>query len=80
VIVVLISKAFARSPHLRQEWDFALGSKKHARRVLPVLTPGTSPDAAPWILKHIQHLKSGANWEKTAQRVAEALRELKGAA
>ena len=79
-IVVLISKAFLRSPHTRQEWDFALGSKKHAGRVLPVLMPKTPPEAVPWILKHIQHLKSGPDWEKTSQRVAQALRQLKRAA
>ena len=73
-IVVLISKAFLRSPYRRQEWDFALGSKKHAGRVLPVLTPGTPADAVPWILKHIRHLKSGSNWEKTSQRVAQTLK------
>jgi hypothetical protein len=75
-IVFLISKESLRSKWPQNEWNFALGSRKHAGRVLPVLTPGTSMDEVPWILKHIQHLKSGADWKKTTRQVAETLREL----
>jgi hypothetical protein len=79
-IVVLVSPAFMSSPYLLQEWNFAIGSKKHAGRVLPVLTPGTDTDQAPWILKHIQHLKAGSDWRKTSQRVAETLKQIGRAA
>jgi hypothetical protein len=75
VIVALVSKSFSRSHHLQREWNFAIGSKKHAGRVLPVLTPGTPIDVAPWIAKHIQHFK-GPDWEKTSERVAKAVQQL----
>ena len=80
VIIALVSKNFSRSPRTQREWDFAIGSRKHAGRVLPVLTPGTPVDAVPWIAKHIQHVKADADWEKTSDRVVEALRHFAGAA
>jgi hypothetical protein len=80
VIVALVSKSFSRSPRTQREWEFAIGSKKHAGRVLPVLLRGTPVDAVPWIAKQIQHVTSDADWEKTSERVAEALRHFPGAA
>lgn len=79
-IVVLVSKEFLDSPWATKEWEFALTSKKHAGRVLPVLMPGLSQASVPWIMERIQHVKSGANWNQTTRQVVSALRSLPGAA
>ena len=78
LIVALLSKNFSRSRYAQRAWEFAIGSKRHAGRVLPVLTPGTSFDAVPWIAKHIQHVKPGADWRRTSERVADDLWNLAG--
>ena len=75
-IVFLVSKSFLRSPNALNEWDFAISSPKHAGRVLPVLTPGTTIASAPWILKHIQHIRAGADWKRATRQVVTALRKL----
>lgn len=75
-IVFLVSKDFLRSPNSLKEWDFAISSPKHAGRVLPVLTPGTKIASAPWILKHIQHIRAGASWKRTTREVVAAVRKL----
>lgn len=72
-VVVLVS-----SESLPGEWEYLIGSPGHAGRVLPVLTPGTSLAAVPWILKHIKHLKSGTDWRRTAREVARVLRDPEG--
>ena len=80
VIVALLSPSTFRSPWARREWDFALGSERHAGRVIPVLTPGTSLDTVPWILKHLKHIRSGPDWRKTTREVVGQMRHLEGAA
>lgn len=75
-IVLLVSKAFLQSPRLIEEWNFAIGSKKHAGRVLPIVAPGTPVASIPWILKHLQHLKAGTDWKRTGRRAADLLREI----
>jgi len=76
-IVFVISKDFFASASLSEEWNFALGSKKHAGRVLPVLMAGTRAESLPWIAKRIQHVKAGPDWGKTARSIVSALRERK---
>lgn len=75
-IVVLVSKNSLRSPAARHEWDFAISSARHAGRVLPVLTPGTSIESVPWILKHIRHVRAAGDWKQTTRAVVSALRKL----
>jgi hypothetical protein len=75
-IVVLFSKNSLRSPWVRWEWEYALGSHKHAGRVIPVLTPGTQMASVPWILKHIQHVPASSDWRRTTKAVISALRKL----
>lgn len=79
-IVVLFSKDFLSSPSAAKEWEFALASKKHEGRVLPVLMPGTAEASVPWIFEHLKHVKSGSNWTQTTRQVVTALRGLSGAA
>jgi hypothetical protein len=77
-IVLLLSKDFLRSDWAQKEWEFAITSRKHAKRVLPVLTPGTEIETVPWIVKRIQHVKARASWSKTktANEIVDALRRL----
>jgi hypothetical protein len=74
-IVLLITAAFLRSPRF-EEWNYAIGSKKHAGRVLPIIAPGTPDDSLPWILKRVHHLKAGSDWKRTGRRAADLLRQL----
>ena len=51
-VVVLWSRAGADSPSVQSEVDYALGSKNHAGRLIPVTVEST--DDVPWILKKLR--------------------------
>ena len=75
-IVLIVSKAFLKSPRLIEEWNFAIGSKKHAGRVLPIVAPDAPDESVPWILKRLRHVKAGSDWRRTGRRAADLLREI----
>lgn len=79
-IVVLVSPHLTRSTFAQSEWNYAISSVKHAGRVVPVLTPGTSVDSAPWILKHMQFIAATRDWQQASRDVALALRRLRSSA
>ena len=74
-IVFLVSKSALRSRSVKNEWDFAISSPRHAGRVLPVLTPGTEIESVPWIMKHIQLFRAGADWKRATRSIVSALRK-----
>ena len=79
-IVLLVSKAFLASPRLVEEWNYAIGSRRHAGRVIPIVAPGTPDDSIPWILKRLPHVKAGSDWKRTGRRAAsELLRQIEEA-
>jgi hypothetical protein len=76
--VVLLSDDYMKSEWSRKEWDYLLGTKRFAGRVLPVLTPGTQEENLPWIWKKLSHVKPGLDGRLSMQRVARALKSLLG--
>jgi hypothetical protein len=75
-LVVILSKHSLKSWHVRNDWDFAVGSARHAGRLVPVITQGTKMESVPWIAKHLRPVRSGADWKLTSRAVVRALRKL----
>jgi hypothetical protein len=73
---VILSKDSLKSWHVRNDWDFAIGSARHAGRLVPVITQGTRMESVPWIAKHLRPVRSGADWKLTSRAVVRALRNL----
>lgn len=77
-MVVIVSPASAESEHVRREVEFAIGSRRYARRVIPVITKPTKK--MPWILERLQSIRSTRDPKETSRRVVAALEETEKAA
>ena len=77
-MVVIVSPASAESEHVRREIEFAVGSRRYARRVIPVIASPTKK--MPWILERLQPVRIGRDPKETSRRVLEALEETQKAA
>ncbi len=69
-MVVMTSPAAARSPHTRQEIEYALTQPRFADRLISVEIKPTTE--MPWILKQMPSV-SAVNVEQTGKAVVEAL-------
>jgi len=69
-MVVLISAAAAKSPHTRQEIEYALSQPRFADRLIPVEVEKTAD--MPWILKRM-HPVSAKNPVEAGEAVAKVL-------
>ena len=66
-MVVLVSPEAMKSPMVRNQIQYALGSLRFENRLIPVIVRPT-PDL-PWILKRIPSI----NWDGDAQAVAQSI-------
>jgi hypothetical protein len=69
-MIVLVSPAAARSPNVRREIEYALGSKRFRDRLIPIIVKKT--DRIPWILHHLNPVKGGKPSE-VSERVVRRL-------
>ena len=76
-VIVLVSPAAARSPNVRSEIQYALGSERFTDRLIPIIVRPT--DKVPWILEHLDPVKGGSPSE-ISNRVAKRLKVKKALA
>lgn len=74
VLVVLVSPDSVKSPSVRREIDYALGSKRLQNRLLPVLVRST--DEIPWILEKLQLVRIDDDVRRGSERVVLKLKQL----
>jgi hypothetical protein len=77
-MVVIVSPASAESEHVQREVEFAIGSERFARRVIPVIAKPTKK--MPWILERLQPVRSTSDPKEISRRVVAALEESEKAA
>ena len=62
------------------EVAYAIAEPRFAGRLVPVLVRGAGLDALPWILRKFPVLEADADWDRTCDRVIDALRTAPAAA
>ncbi|HUU84911.1 MAG TPA: toll/interleukin-1 receptor domain-containing protein [Phycisphaerae bacterium] len=70
-MIVLVSPEAARSPSVREEISYALGSPRYAGRVVPVEVRRTTE--MPWVLGRLGTVRIGRNRARLAERVISQL-------
>ncbi len=74
-MVVLLSGDAVRSPSVKYEVDYALGSRNFEHRLVSVLLEPT--DDVPWILRKLPLITVGKDRAKVANRIINHLRGVK---
>ncbi len=74
-MVVLLSPSTAKNPNIAFEIGYALGERRYARRVIPVLVRGADSGDMPWVLQHFRIVTEGPDWDRTCREVARVLRK-----
>lgn len=75
VMVVLISPDAMESPLVRRDIAFALGEKKYANRVVPVILEPTA--RMPWFLRTLPLVEDEGNRDETVALVRSAVDRLR---
>jgi hypothetical protein len=57
------------------EIGYALGERRYARRVIPVLVHGAAESELPWILKQFHFVRASEEWSGTCAEIVRVLRE-----
>ncbi len=70
-MVVLFSETAATSESVRQEVSFALGSKRYAQRVVPILIG--RPRGVPWILRDLNSYRFEGDKRRLIKAITKAL-------
>ena len=77
-MVVLLSPDSVSSQNVRREIEYALGSTKYEKRLIPVVVRETRD--IPWILKKLPLMKLRDNVDEVGQRIVEILQPERKAA
>lgn len=75
-MVVLVSPDSVRSPRVREEINYALGSSKYADRVIPVVVRPT--EGMPWFLRSLTTLRLGKDRGRLGKRIISQLHRAAG--
>lgn len=70
-MIVLLSPEAVKSPNVRREIEYAIGSPNYEGRVIPVLL---RPTQVPWILNKLSPIRAGKSLSQTSKRIIEQLR------
>ena len=70
-LVVLLSPEAAQSPNLTFEVGYALGAKRFANRVIPVMVRPTVE--MPWILERFGVIPAAGGAKRVARQIADRL-------
>ncbi|MBI3782973.1 MAG: toll/interleukin-1 receptor domain-containing protein [Deltaproteobacteria bacterium] len=72
-MVVIVSPSSAKSRWVKREIEFALGSEKYAKRLVPVVVKTTNE--MPWILNTLKPIRVSSDHRKVSREVIEALEQ-----
>ena len=71
-MIVLLSPQSVKSPWVRHEIEYAVGSRKYEGRVIPVMVRPT-PDI-PWVLRQFQVVRADKERDEAARQIVQKLR------
>jgi len=72
-MIVLLSPEAVRTPSVRREIDYALGSTRFEQRLISVLLRPT--EDVPWILRKLPMIAAGKDMARTSNRLIQQLRQ-----